>query len=300
MKIMSRAPSKAYSQIPNELIFSDLAPALFKGWCQLYSLTRGGESIDYSGGLKAAAKDAGLSYNALSKIVGRLKLAGAAKVVDGDLHLIIPTAESVKEAEELTVVAEVQEAPNRKHDITQKEAWDLVKEAWNKEKPDSFISVSSSFPLPWFIALETQAKRLGISREDYGKFVGQVCRGATADEWWRSRDMKFTSVFGYGSIKDRQFENVEKLYKAGAKVEVAVDYSCDADILARYHEKGRTDLVKVIRLEVQDRQEAETNLNAIPDEEYDATAAYIYFKPGVDRPIHWSARNRNSTRYLFA
>ena len=297
---MSKTPSGGYSQIPNEIIFSDLAPALFKGWCQLYSLTRNGESADYAGGLKAAAEDAGLSPNSVKQIVRRLKLAGAAKMVDGDLQLIIPTAESVKEAEQLSVVAEVQDAPNRQHTLTQKEAWELVKEAWNKEKPEQYVSVSGSFPLPWFIALETQAKRLGIEREDYGKFVGQVCRGAGADSWWSSKDMKFTSVFGYGSIKDRQFENVETLYKAGAKIQAKVDFNCDADVLARYAEAGRTDMTRVIRLEAADHFEAAEALNAIPASEYDNTAAYLFFAPGGDRPIHWSGKSRRSTMYLFS
>ena len=242
------------------------------------------------------AKENGVQYKKFMDAKKSLHRAGGLITnEDGDWELVIPNQEKLP-----TISDEIEDQPNRKHSLTQKEAWELIKEGWNKDKPEAWMRLDGSFNLPVYIAFETQAKRLSIEREDYAKFTAQVCRGATADPWWSKQSMKASSVFGFSKVTDKKFENVEKLYKAGAAVESKIDYACDADILARYHEKGRTDLVKVIRLEAQDRHEAETHLNSIPDEEYDATAAYIYFKPGVDRPVHWSARNRPSTRYLFA
>ena len=259
------------------------------------STCRHGKSSEDVKSWSDVAKANGVTYKKFMDAQKSLRKAkGLIQNEDGDWELVIPS----EEAPSAVIEEEVETQAKRKHSLTQKEAWELVKAAWNKEKPESFFRLDGSVALPWFIALETQAKRLGIDRPDYGKFVGQVCRGAKADDWWGKRDMKFTSIFGFGSIKDRQFENVEKLYKAGAKVEAAIDYACDADILARYHEKGRTELVKVVRFEAEDRHQGEAHLNSIPEEEYDETTAYIYFAPGKERPVHWSHRRYN-TRYLF-
>ena len=297
MQIVYDVPEGQYTQVPNSLIACPhLTPAHKVTWMQLASVCRNGQSHVTHNSIAKVAKALGLDYTNFRTAVNRLAKAGGIVKEQGDWRLTVPS----DEAPEPTIQDEVQEAPNRKHSLTQKEAWELIKEGWNKDKPEAWLRLDGPFNLPVYIAFETQAKRLNIEREDYGKFTAQVCRGATADPWWSKQSMKASSVFGFSKVADKKFENVEKLYKAGAAVESKIDYACDADILARYHEKGRTDLVKVIRLEAEDSFQATEHLNTIPDEEYDPTAAYIYLAPDSERPIHWSGRTTNSTRYLFS
>lgn len=290
-----------FTQVPNELIRCKYLTAGQKEtWLMVASVCWHGQSSEATiGSMSDVAKTNGVAYTKFWMALKRLRSAGGIEEVQGGWKLLIPDGTVVEEEEQLTIAEEIQEQPKRKHTMTQKEVWEQVKEEWNKNKPESFFRLDGAVALPWFIALETQAKRLGIDRPDYGKFVGQVCRGAAADDWWSKRDMKFTSIFGYGALKDRQFENVEKLYKAGAKIETKTDYNCDADILARYHEKG-IEKTRVIRLEAEDHFQAAEHLGSIPESEYDDSAVYLYFAPGKERPIYWSLKSRRSTMYLFS
>lgn len=295
--IVMQVPDGDFTQTPNALIRCEYLTAGQKEtWLMIASVCRHGKASDGINNWSGVARENGVPYKKFMDARKSLcKAGGLIQNEDGDWELTIPQ----EEAPRATIEEEIKEQPKRKHTMTQKEVWELVKEEWNKNKPESFFRLDGAVALPWFIALETQAKRLGIDRPDYGKFVGQVCRGAAADDWWSTRDMKFTSIFGYGSIKDRQFENVEKLYKAGGKVEVKTDYNCDADILARYHEKG-IDKTRVIRLEAEDHFQAAEHLGSIPETEYDDSAVYLYFAPGKERPIYWSLKSRRSTMYLFS
>lgn len=108
--------------------------------------------------------------------------------------------------------------------------------------------------------------------------------------------MKASSVFGFSKVADKKFENVEKLYKAGAKVDVKIDYGCDADIIARYHEKGRPEMKKVIRFDVESRKEAISHITSI---ERDMSAIYLYFAPNQELPVYWTGQSENF-RYLFS
>lgn len=296
--IVFPVPDGDFSQVPNELIRCKYLTAGQKEtWMMIASICRQGQSSKDVKSWSDVAKANGTSYKKFMDAQKSLKKAGGLVAnEDGDWELVVPT----QEAEAATIEEEIQEQVKRKHTMTQKEAWELVKTEWNKFKPDPWFRLDGGVALPWFIALETQAKRLKVDRPDYGAFVGQVCRGAAADEWWSKRDMKFTSVFGYGSIKDRQFENVEKLYKAGSKVEIKVDYTSDADILKRYHEVGREELTHVVRLEAKDHFDGGEKLNEIPDTEYDRTAAYLFFAPGQNSPVYWTGKNTRPTMYLFS
>jgi len=297
MLIIYDLPDTDFTQVPNDLINCPHLSAAEKiTWMQLASVCRNGEAHFTLRSLGDVAKALDVPAAKLRTYVGRLVRAGGAVKEQGGYRLTVPT----QEAPEPTIQEEIQEQPNRKHSMTQKEAWELVKESWNKNKPESWLRLDGSMNLPVMIALETQAKRLEIQREQYGNFVGQVCRGATTDSWWSSQNMKASSVFGFSKVSDKKFENVEKLYKAGAAVESKIDYNCDADILARYHEKGHADRVRVIRLEAEDQFAAGDHLNSIPDEEYDPTAVYLYFAQGKERPVYWSLKSKRSTMYLFS
>lgn len=295
MQIFYDHPEGNYTQVPNELLdCPHLQPKQKITWMQLARVCRNGKSHQSIRSLADVARIIGVEPKHFTTDVNRLIKAGGAIKEYGDCKLLIPA-----EKHEETIQEEVEEQARRKHSLKQEDVWPKVKEAWNKFKPESWMRLDGKLQLPLFIALETQAKRLKIEREDYAKFVGQVCLGGTVDPWWSKQTMKATGVFGMGKVKDTKFENVEKLYKLGANVEVKVDINSDEDVLTKYREAGRTELTKVIRLEAESESAGHEHLQAIPNEEYDDRAAYLYFAPGKPRPVYWTGRNTRKTMYLF-
>lgn len=130
-------------------------------------------------------------------------------------------AEELDVVPEKLIIAEIEEQPKRKPTgLSQKDRWELIKEAWNKHKPDNYLQLDGSVNTPVLIAIETQTKRLGVDRDDYDGFIGAVLRGAGADDWWSTKDMTAAKVFGFGAnLDDKKFFNVEKLYKSGLTIE---------------------------------------------------------------------------------
>lgn len=293
-------PEGDFTQIPNAVIRCKyLTPGQKETWLMIASVCRHGKSSDDVKSWSDVAKANGVEYKKFMDAQKSLKKAGGLVTnEDGDWELSIPEGKEAAYHAERTIAEEVDAKPNVKTNTTADEAKQLIQDAWNKHKPESYMLADGKLHPSAFIAIESQRARLDIERPQVGLFVEQVCRGLTADTWWAKQTMKITSVFGFGTPRDKQYENVEKLYKLGAKVDRKIDLSCDADILSKYHEKGRTDLVRVVRLEAEDQFEAGKHLNEIPDAEFDTKAAYVYFRG--DKIVHWSGRNTNSTRYLFA
>ena len=260
-------------------------------WQLIASVCWYGESSKTINGWADVSKANGIEYKKFMDRLKSLKRAGGLIVNDdGEWELVIPATKR-----EPTIQDEVEDQGKRKHNMSQKDSWELVKEGWNKNKPDSWLRLDGSMNLPVMIALETQAKRLEIQREQYGEFVGQVCRGATADSWWSSQNMKASSVFGFSKVSDKKFENVEKLYKAGSKVEKRVDYQSDAEVFARYAVYGYT-RSKIERIQVKDYNEAaEIATKHNPEDTF-----VLYFAPNREKPVFWTGIYTDRTRYLFA
>jgi hypothetical protein len=285
-------PSRDFVQTDKALL---RCPHLTDGqkitWQLIASVCWYGESSKTINGWADVSKANGIEYKKFMDRLKSLKRAGGLIVNDdGEWELVVPTAKH-----EPTIQDEVEDQGKRKHNMSQKDSWELVKEGWNKNKPDSWLRLDGSMNLPVMIALETQAKRLEIQREQYGEFVGQVCRGATADSWWSSQNMKASSVFGFSKVSDKKFENVEKLYKAGGKVEKKVDYQSDAEVFARYAVYGYT-RSKIERIQVKDYNEAaEIATKHNPEDTF-----VLYFAPNREKPVFWTGIYTDRTRYLFA
>jgi len=285
-------PSRDFVQTDKALL---RCPHLTDGqkitWQLIASVCWYGESSKTINGWADVSKANGIEYKKFMDRLKSLKRAGGLIVNDdGEWELVVPTAKH-----EPTIQDEVEDQGKRKHNMSQKDSWELVKEGWNKNKPDSWLRLDGSMNLPVMIALETQAKRLEIQREQYGEFVGQVCRGATADSWWSSQHMKASSVFGFSKVSDKKFENVEKLYKAGSKVEKKVDYQSDAEVFARYAVYGYT-RSKIERIQVKDYNEAaEIATKHNPEDTF-----VLYFAPNREKPVFWTGIYTDRTRYLFA
>ena len=297
MKIIAPTPEGNFTLVPNELLFSDLEPAQKVAWMQLASLTRKGESPVFARKITGVAEELEVCPRALRRMANLLIGLGAAAKEYDDLILTVPTAESIKEQEDKSVSNEIQEQPKRKPSgVNQNEAWELIKEAWNREKPDPFFRLDGKVQLPQFIAFESQAKRLGIERPGYGKFAAQVLRGASADDWWSKREMKISGIFGYSaSIPDNKFTNVEKLYKLGGKTpDTKFSLRDDTAVLRWFNEKdpnhGWTS-VEHIKMEEDDETWAHNKLHS------SGTVIYLYHHPETDRIHFWTGRNTPKFRY---
>lgn len=283
-------PDEKFTVVPNELLYCDLDPTLKLVWIQLASLCRRGESIDFAKKVTGMAETLGVSAQGLRKSVNKMHRLGAIRKEDGNMILVVPTAEALEEGESQSISAEVEEQPKRKPSgLSQNEAWELVKEAWNREKPESFFRLDGKSSLPHFIALETQAKRLGVERPQYGEFVTCVLRGACADEWWSTREMKLSSIFGFGNkTTDTKFENVEKLYKLGKKApDTKFSLNDDTAVLRWYNqvdpERGWT---HVERVELEDGEDYWAHAK----ETNDGNVIYLYNEPGSERVYAWTGK----------
>ena len=299
MKIIAPTPEGNFTLVPNELLFSDLEPAQKVAWMQLASLTRKGESPVFARKVTGVAEELGVCPRALRRMANLLISLGAAAKEYDDLVLTVPTAESIKEQEDKSVSNEIQEQPKRKPSgVSQSEAWELIKEAWNREKPDAFFRLDGKVNLPQFIAFESQAKRLGIERPDYGKFTAQVLRGASADDWWSKREQKIHSIFGYSaSIPDNKFTNVEKLYKLGGKApDTKFSLRDDTAVLRWFTEKdpkhgwSSVERIKMVYGEEVWQHEKDT---------INGTVIYLYHDPESDKISHWTGKIQKSHLFRY-
>ena len=293
MRIIAPTPENNFTLVPNELLFSGLEPAQKIAWMQLASLTRKGESPVFARKLAGIAEELDTCPRALRRMANILASLGAAEKEYDNLVLTVPTAESIEKEEDKSISNEIQEQPKRKPSgVDQSTAWDLIKEAWNKSKPDAYYRLDGKVQLPQFIAIESQAKRLGIERSDYGRFVSQVLRGACVDDWWGKREMKVSGIFGYSAkIPDNKFTNVEKLYKLGGNApDVKFSLRDDEKVLEWYNsvdpERGWTE-VQHLTMENDEpywQHSKETN---------EGNVIYLYHDPESDRIYAWTGKDLN-------
>lgn len=297
MKVIAPVPESRFTCVPNELITCDLEPVQKLAWIQLASLCRNGKSPDFARRIAGMAEELNFSEQALRKMANKLAALGAVKKEDGNLVLVIPSAEEIEKEEDKSISNEIQEQAKRKPSgVDQAAAWELIKEAWNKEKPDPFFRLDGKVQLPQFIAFESQAKRLGIERPDYGKFAAQTLRGACVDEWWSKREMKISGVFGYSAkIPDAKFTNVEKLYKLGGKVpDTKFSLRDDISVLNWFNEKDPGhgwNMVKRVKMEEGDEAWEHNSLHR------EGTVIYLYHAPETDRIHSWTLQETPRFRY---
>ena len=237
MLIVQKQQMETYTRIDNRALYdSDLTDREFRFYSRLAGLGRGNK------GFKAASKAelarlAGVSPSTLSGLSKKLQNKGYLDVSDGDWYLTCPNAVTLAEhahVEEsdkcLEIAQELEEQPNRpKGKLTADERWELIKEAWNKHKPESYQELKGRKNLPAFIAVETQSKHLGVDRDDYDAFIGTVLKGCQVTEWWSKKSLKLTNVFGFGKDLDtKKFQNVKTLFEAGKAKGGAFDWSDSA------------------------------------------------------------------------
>jgi hypothetical protein len=154
-------------------------------------------------------------------------------------------------------------------------------------------------PATW-IAVELQAKRLKVKREDYAEFVKSICRGLKADEWWSQKTLKVSNVFGYSAnIEDKKFQSVEKLWKAGQTREAksAAFTGSSTDFLDWYNSKGFP-VKQILSIEVSDWEEGYAKeQETLEAADVDRSIARVYYADG--KPVYWSGKmNQKALYYL--
>lgn len=296
MEIRFSVPEGSFTAAPNELLRCPLSPGEKITWLQLASICRNGSFKHQGRGIAAAATELGFGYDRFLRAVQRLKKAGGLIEEGGDIILVIPDERHVpepKEVKQVTMAEEVAELPRAKPTgISEKESWQAIRQVWDQEKPDQWVSMGG-FNIMVFIAICTQAKRLGIERADYPDFVAKVCRGAKTDNWWSGRALKPTNVFGMtAQIEDKKFQNVEKLYKLGQSYKEKFAWT-DKQIYAWYAEAlPDRKFTRIEWMEVSDTSEAWDH-NA---EHKNGDVIYIYTENG--RPTCWTLYTNRNLRYV--
>ena len=180
MELKTPKPTKDFTIVPNELLRSSLALADRDTWLILASVARDGSFIS-DRGMAAIAEAYDIPYNTFISRVKRLKKAGGLIGNQHGCELVIPgaTASPVEQEEEATIAEEIEVQAKRKPSgVSQKDSSAQIKEAWNSNKPDSFMLLDGKMHPSLFIAIETQAKRLGIERPAYPEFIAEVLLAA--------------------------------------------------------------------------------------------------------------------------
>ena len=226
MPLITRPPypllkEAGYGMVPDALLEHPVlfqSPSAWASMVKLYGLFDGHKYEND----QALAEKLGYELKTLQKHFPIWRASGFVRKTKSGIHLWpfedgseLPEIETAEE----TIADSVAAMPKReKGDLSPKERHALIKEAWNKHKPDNFLSADGSLKPTYYIAIETHTKRLKHDRDDYDGFIGAVMRGISADTtgFWKSSTPFFRGVFGEGADPgDDKFRQVERFYKIG-------------------------------------------------------------------------------------
>ena len=297
--------SDGFTRVPNALFSLNLTPAMERAWIRLASLDRGDFSLDYRN-LESIAAAIGYNRSALFRVMKDMREAGLIAKTNDDYHLLIPAnverkvkPEPVVEEVE-TIQEELAKEPRRVNTMSEADAKKIFVETWNEFKPASYMEERKSMNPATWIAVELQAKRLKVKREDYAEFVKSVCRGLKADDWWNQKTFKVSNVFGYSAnIEDKKFQSVEKLWKSGQTREAksAAFTGSSSDFLDWYNSKGFP-VQQIVPIQVSDWEEGYAKeQETLEAGNVDRSTARVYYADG--KPVYWSGKmNQKALYYL--
>lgn len=305
-------PTSAFTRIPNEVINSDLSDSEFRLWVKMLADLKADPDRRYLNAAEAA-KSFGMKVDNFRNRRRALKAKGYMVDESRTIMVTIPSpdfvaAPVITEEEECSIAVEQRKETPRKATLKKAERKTLIKEAWNTHLPDNelWLKLEGALPEPAYAAIEAHTKFLGIERDDYDAFIGQVLRGAQVDPYWSTRrksNVKFWSLFGwveyYQGAKgpdDQTFRRVKELYNLGATTkakEKAFDGS-DKAFVEWFQSKGLTDFVKVERITVEDAIEASGHeLQTSP------TDTILVYQDAEGKVLHWTYKYKhNSIAYL--
>lgn len=254
-------PTTAFARIPNSATLDEnLTAHEYQLWCRLFAL-QGARRKEPLKSIGELAEAIGLSVDLLRKRKSALRRKGYIQEDRRQICITIPAEGFVPK--ELSIADEEAEKPKRKSTgLSPADRKTLIKEAWNKYKPDWCAPISGNIPPPLYFAIEAQTKHLEHDRDDYDGFMRLICAAISVNPFWRdraSKPVKAHGIFGWGTPDDKKFRNCETLYaasKSGQAKAASWDVSSDEDWIAWFHQKGRTSYTKVERFIVESRLEA--------------------------------------------
>jgi len=305
-RILLPPSTQRFVRVPIELLEANLPAAAERLWIRLASLDRGKYSQDFRS-YEAVAAAVGATKSTLYANLKILHKAGWVDRNNSDLILTIPAEVLLEEREDQAenegFAEQVAAQPKRKPSgITQTNSMKQIADAWNKYKPTNWTTVSPKMNPGTFIAIETQAKKLGVERPDYPDMIKRICLAACLDEWWKERTFKPSNVFGFGAdLADKKFENVEKLYKEGAsrKAEAVAFDSSPAGML-EWYQKHKAPFTAICATDVpedlEDCHPKDWAFEHWDSTEVDEDVARVYYYKG--KPIAWSNMSRRPFLYL--
>lgn len=298
-RILLPTAGQRFVRVPIELLEANLPAACERLWIRLASLNRGPYSLDYKT-YEEVACAVGTTKSSMYANLKILHEAGWVNRKGPDLILEIP---HVVEEENEGFAEQVAAQPKRKPSgVTQPNSMKEIAAAWNKYKPAKWTTISPKMNPGTFIAIETQAKKLGIARPDYPEMIKRICLAASVDEWWKEKTLKPSNVFGFGAnLEDRKFETVEKLYKEGSseKAEAAA-FDSSPDGMLEWYRKHKAPFTSIFATDVpedlEDTSPKDWAFDHWDSTEVDEDVARVYYYKG--KPIAWSNMSRRPFLYL--
>lgn len=316
MRIIGPPCESNFTQVPNQVLNCDWPAGAKILWMQLHSLTRGGKSDQLPRRFVGIATELGISKSAFLKSTERLRLLGGIKCTNGQCNLLLPTKQMEQELQEVGVSAKnvasvaknspetIQEsidskAKRKPSGVSPEISWQAIKEVWDANKPEIYLQMKEPFDKMAFIALETHAKRLKITRPNYPSFVLQVLKGLAKDKWWPTAgNMKISSVFGIGVLTDDKFERIEGFYRAGEiDMKPKFDYKNDKHWI-KWYNFNRVSIDSIEQMTFDDQHSAHEFLTDFSRPDRPANVARIVFIRGVSKPFHWSLQGDLRFHYL--
>ena len=255
----------------NEVIFDDsLTNAEFRTWCRLLALPKGSSQVTIE--VDDIAEQFGTSATNFRTQRRALKEKGYLVQERGRLVVTIPDKNLKPKETKLTKKQQLRED---------------LKNAWNSSKPDAYSRMRSPLSLNQVDTLVAHADH--NEALDLCKFLTSVLNGCKAEDWWKSKNLNFSNVFGTGIPKQNKFTNVEKLYKlANSKQGRAALFNPKDDQcwLEWFHAKGHTDMAKVVRLEMERSDAWQHDMANEGD-------GIIYIYTQGESLVHWTNKERS-------
>ena len=257
-------PTTEFTKVLNCVTFDNsLTAHEYQQWVRLLAIQHGKEHVSFTTAQEVA--DAiGISLDTMRKRNQELRRKGYLKGNRNELLVTIPGEDFV--VKEVSIAQEQAEKPKRKPtSLSSADRKTLIKEAWNKYKPDWCAPLSGNIAPPLYIAIEAQTKHLDHDRDDYDGFMKRICAALSESPFWRdkaAKPVKPHGVFGWGTPDDKKFRNCQNLYLAansGAAKAAMWDVNSDQDWLDWYASKGLSQFTKVERLKAEDRIQAYTH-----------------------------------------
>jgi len=269
MKIVPSKANTAFSKVPHSITFSEiLTPHQKMVWIML-DATCYNRQTDVTSAAKLAKKW-GLPARSLQKTIKELISMGFITKDGDDYSLEVEPQEGAEST-----------GIRKERRLTSDEKLRLeLKEIWNKHKPKNAPSMQDFTPAR-LKTLRVYAKRF---KADEQVVLRKVCDGSNADEFRRDKSWDFGNIFGNGVPTEDKQSKVEKVYNLGSSKKAAAavfdveDNQCWIDW---YHRKGHEDMIKVVRLEM---EQDDAWVHQV-DNEGDGT---IYIYSHDNRLVHWT------------